>query len=90
MDIVERARVRNAPQGYLALIDDLADEIERLRAALRPFAARASAYDAEPNLMPDSCPVVADPAAREYQLTVGHLREARQVLSEQVSRENST
>ena len=35
MDIVERLRVRNVPYGWLELADKAADEIGRLRAALK-------------------------------------------------------
>jgi hypothetical protein len=38
VDIVERLRVRNTPAGYLALFEDAADEIGRLRAALTEIA----------------------------------------------------
>jgi hypothetical protein len=35
MDVVERLRLRNHPFGWHELADKAADEIERLRAALR-------------------------------------------------------
>ena len=38
MDIVERLRKRNTPFGSVELFDAAAAEIERLRAALKPFA----------------------------------------------------
>lgn len=56
-----------------------ADEAERLREALKPFAREAAGWDAEPNageIFHDH-----EPLEMEHRLTVGDLRRARTALT---------
>lgn len=63
-----------------ALIERKDAEIERLRKALKPFAAYAEVLrEGSVNWLP--CPVTADPTCRDRDLTVGDLRNARAALT---------
>lgn len=89
-DIVERLRERAAalPETERPLSDATiaADEIERLRALLKPFADYAQMIDENPASaeLGDACPVLADPsqvhiAARP---TLADLRRARSAFEQ--------
>ncbi len=54
--------------------------IKDLEAAIQPFAEFANGLT-EPNWVPDTCPVVADPTARAERLSVGDFRRAAAVLT---------
>lgn len=84
-DILQRLRAtltdkdnmpRMSSEKWLAvgLAKEAADEIERLRSALAPFAEAARRFAPYPNLQNDAC--VDVPA-----LTLGHLRAAAAALN---------
>jgi len=93
--IVARLRARSAnPNGLDALMDDAADEIERLRALLKPFADYArridESYDSQG--YGDACPVGLKPevdGAKEI-VHLSDLRRARRAYEQQAPLVSST
>lgn len=77
-DIVERLRATRRAEipARASLWEEAADEIERLREALRPFAERAAAYD--PPQGDDNEPAWC----HSTRPTIGDLRRARAVVGE--------
>lgn len=87
MDLIERLRSSASNSSYYVarskLFAEAADEIERLRAALKPFACKAEQMDGSLHTAPfgDSCPLVLDPSVLGGSPTLGDCRRARAALA---------
>lgn len=86
MDIVEQLRGYSTGEGHGAWIvramTEAANEIERLREALAPFAALAEIFDVRRGTTPTEGEIYQwCIGGKEYSLTVEHLREARRALA---------
>lgn len=73
-DIVEKAKTWGPLLNIAPLVNDLITEIERLQAALKPFAKEADRYD--PDEGDDDRP------AWDTQFTIGVFRRARAALTQ--------
>jgi hypothetical protein len=73
------ATAKNIRMEIREMAQRAADEIIRLRAALKPFAAAAEHFEGI-NYVPDACPLGAELLARPSDLNVGALRRAREAM----------